>query len=709
MKKQLSKIALGLALTGFFAGQAQTQNIQPCNTYAAMDEYFEANPAARKQYEANQAELQNQLANQVKGIVAGKTAATVYTVPVVFHILHMGGAENISDATCISALNQVNSDLARMGSDTGAIAAPFKNLYVDSEIKLMLAKKDPQGNCTSGIVHRYDTRTNWSQGNVGTNYTGITWDPTKYLNIIVVKQIIPTGTVTGGGIIVGYTYKPGTWSSGALQDAIVYNYGFLTGVGNQRSLTHECGHWFNLPHTFGNTNNPGVTCGDDNIADTPPTKGNFSACPTSLSGNACHVSGTHNVENIMDYSSCPKNFTQGQTTVMRNALASSISGRSNLSSAANIIFTDVNGTSSCAPIAEYLSTNNNYTVCSGGSLTMKDFSYNGTVTTYSWSGNGNIANPTASITQVTFPTPGTATINLTVSNSNGSSSKTRTITVLNGAPGIIPPHQESFEGTGTPTGWSVQNLNAGSITWAITNAAAAHGSQSYFIDGASAAGNQTDILAMPIIDVVNNPNDTLTFKYAYARKSSTHNDVFKVEMSGDCGGTWTTVFNPSAASMASGSGGVTATSFIPTSTQWKHVNLTNYPLFSNFLSYASVKVRFSFTEATAGSGNNFFLDAINFSSTSVGVNEMAKSIRLSVYPNPANGAASVKFSLHDAANVKVEVLDVLGRTVIQPVETSFNAGEQTIVINKNNELGKGIYFVNVSLNGAKMSKKLIIE
>jgi PKD repeat protein len=709
MKKQLSTLALGIALSLSFSGQSQSQRIQPCNTYAAMDEYFDVNPASRKLYDQNQELLQNLVNQKAQQNVAGKTAATVYTVPVVFHILHMGGAENVSDATVMSALNQVNSDFAKLGADANTVAAPFANLYVDSEIKLVLAKKDPNGNCTSGIIHRYDTRTDWSQGNISTNYIGLTWDPTKYLNVIVVKQIIPTGTVTGGGIIVGYTYKPGTWPTGALQDAIIYNYGFLTGLNNQRSLTHEVGHWFNLPHTFGNTNNPGVSCGDDAIADTPPTKGNFSSCPSSLSGNTCHSSGTHNVENIMDYSSCPKNFTQGQTTVMRTSLESTISGRSNLWSATNHVFTNINSTAECAPIAEFLSTTNSYTVCSGGSLTLRDYSYNGSITSYSWSGNANFANSTASLTSATFLTPGTATVSLTVANATGSSVKTRTIIVLDGTPGANPPYFESFEANPLPTGWSIQNLNAGSVTWAHTNAAAYDGANSYFINGSLMAGNQTDILEMPIIDLLNNPTDTLTFKYAYARKNSTHNDIFKVEMSGNCGGTWTTVFNPSAAAMASGSGGVSTSPFFPSLAQWKHVNLNIYPYFGNFLSFSSVKVRFSFTEAAGGTGNNIFLDAINFSGSPVGINELAKSISFRVFPNPSGGETTVKFSLQDAAVVKVELLDILGRVIIPSEEVNYTSGDHSVTFNTNNELGKGIYFVNLSHNGTKVTKKLIIK
>jgi PKD repeat protein len=694
-----------------FMGFAQ-QPVQPCNTYAAMDEFFAANPSAKKAYEAAQEQLkasaQAKLINNNEQLLS---APPVYTIPVVFHILHEGGSENVSDQVCINALKAVNDDFAKLGSDANTIAAPFQPLFIDSEMRFRLAKKDPNGNCTTGIVHHYDTRTNWNQGGGSANYTGLTWDPQKYMNIIIVKQIIPTGTVTGGGIIVGYTYKPGTPVPSSW-DAIVYNYSYLTGQSNLRSLTHEIGHWFNLPHTFGNTNNPGVTCGDDGISDTPPTKGAFSTCPSSLSGNTCDASGQDNVENIMNYSSCPKNFTSGQTTVMRTAAASPVNGRNNLSSTGNLTATDVNGTASCAPVAEFLSASGTYTVCSGATLTFKDFSYNGTITTYAWSGDNGTTFGTPSATQcvVTFPTPGITTVSLTVSNAQGTSVKTRTVSVLNGAVGISMPYVEGFEAGSLPTNWSINNLNPGSVTWEIANVSEGVGSKSYFIDGTQATFGQIDQLVSPVMDLVNHPLDTFTFKFAYARKNSTHNDVFKVEASKDCGGAWYTIYNPSAASMANGSGGTTSSPFSPTLSQWKHVKLNDWPNWNTVSNGASVIFRFSFQEdPNFSNGNNFFLDNINFSGDANGINELTKMFKFNLYPNPSKGEATIKFNLHDAANVKIDVIDVLGKKVLPTADLNMAPGEQTYSINKNNSLNKGIYFVNLSINGAKMSKKLVIE
>jgi hypothetical protein len=724
MKRQLSKIALSLALTGSLTGFSQSQHIQPCNTYAAMEEHFAADPAAKKRFDIEQAKLNQAHADYELAKANGKAAATVYTVPVVFHILHQGGGENITDQQCISALAQVNKDYAREGSDTSQIFAPFKSLYINSDIKFMLAHKDPNGNCTSGIEHIYDARTNWQQANAGTNYTGITWDPTKYLNIIIVKNIVPTNTVVGGGIIVGYTYLPGTWGTGASQDAIVYHYSFLGGL-DARSLSHEIGHWLNLIHTFGNTNNPGVVCGSsaggDQVSDTPDTKGNFSTCPNSSTNTAYTCSSPNptnsanyyqNVQNIMDYSSCPKNFTTGQTNRMRSALAGGAGGRNNLSTAANLTFTDVDGLGNCAPIAEFLSTTNAYTVCAGGSLTLKDFSYNGTVTAYAWSGTSGVtfASPTSSLTTATFTTPGVASVTLTVSNSNGSSSDVKNVTVINAGAPVAMPYSESFEAAGLPANWSIVNPDNG-VTWAQTGIAASTGAASYYIDGTSNSPGQTDYLYMPMIDILNNPNDTMTFKYAYARYSSSNNDLFKIEASKDCGGTWGSVFAPSISSLASASGGVSTVPFAPSASQWAHVNLSNYPNWFNYTTSSTVLLRFSFTSyTTGGGGNNFYLDDINFSGNpGVGMKELSKSVSFNLFPNPSTGEATVKFKLDDAAKIKIEVLDIVGKKVLPSVETNYGVGEQSVSINKNKSLSQGVYFVNLSVNGAKMIKKLIIE
>jgi hypothetical protein len=105
-----------------------------------------------------------------------------------------------------------------------------------------------------------------------------------------------------------------------------------------------------------------------------------------------------------------------------------------------------------------------------------------------------------------------------------------------------------------------------------------------------------------------------------------------------------------------------------------------------------------------------FLDAIDVTDTlTIGINELTKSIRFNLSPNPTSGEATVKFSLSDAATISINVVDMLGKVVLPVTSTNYGSGEQSISINKNANLPKGIYFVNLTLNGAKMSRKLIIQ
>lgn len=705
MRKVLQITGL-LLISGSLALKSQ-EKVQPCDTYKAMNEYFSTNPQAKAEYEARQAEMQAQYQAYLQEKTTGKTAAFQYTIPVVFHVLHLGGSENVSDAAIINLLDNVNKDFAKQGSDIGSISPLFSGLYVDSEIKLMLAHKDPNGNCTSGITRHYDTKTNWDRSsatNFGINNYVYTWNPTKYLNIYLVKNIISTSG--GSGVVVGYTYKPGTWSSGAAPDAIVFNAGWIGS--SPRSMSHEIGHWLNLSHTFGNTNDPGQTCDDDGISDTPPTKGYYSTCPSSSGGNTCHSSGNANVENIMDYSSCPKMFTQGQTNAMRSALASGTSGRSNLSSAGNLTATDVNGTSLCGPIADlYPAT---FTVCTGSSVNFYDASYNGTVTSRSWaaSGNATIANPTAAVTGIIFGTPGVQTVSLTVSNSSGTHTATRNINVLDGTPDYgFYTYMESFESGGLPPKFTVINQTGGttwkSSTWPAT------GNFAYYIDNTINPNNAIDILETPSYDFLNSPGATFTFKYAYARKTSTHNDVFKVQATKNCGGTWEDIYTPTASFLASGSGGTTTTPFFPTPEQYKTYTVTTHPFFGSYKNSSNVKIRFYFQEdGTSGFGNNIFLDDINFESPA-GINELTKSIGFNVYPNPASGNAVIEFTLSDNAFIKYHITDITGRVVEQEKTLNLFPGTHELNINQNRKLSTGVYFVNFDINNQRISRKLIIE
>ena len=691
-------IANNIMAQGHFCGSTEVQN-----------EWFKQHPELKATFDLRQQQASDRdkvffnTKNQQK--VAASMSAADYTIPIVFHIVHTGGGENISDAQVIDAVNILNRDFASLNADLADVVPALSSIIGNPKITFVLASKDPSGNCTNGIVKHYDTKTNWQSNNF--SYYTYTWDPTKYLNVYVVKSM--------GGGAAGYTYLPGSGiPSSADVIVILSNYVGSIGTGNvylSRALTHEVGHWLDLLHTWGGTNQPGVACGDDGISDTPITKG-FTFCNLSNS-DQCNPGIEENVQNYMDYSYCSRMFTIGQAVRMQNTASSSINGRNNLSSATNLFNTGVTDPqTTCVPKLDVSASK--LTVCSGIPLNLSSYLSNAPATSYSWvaSNGAVISNSQAANTSITFNSPGTATVSCTASNVNGSSTDAIVINVLNGLPNITSNNAESFENIAIPANWAVINTTTPDSKWEITSIGANLGVKSVFIAGEELPANSIEILESPSYDFKNNQGAKFSFKYAYAKYDNTNKDVFKVMASKDCGGTWTDIWSPSNTYMANNSGGVTTTLLVPT-TEWVTYSVSDEsPFFGLFEDESNVRFRFFFQGDVGnfgfGNSNRMYLDDISFTAP-VGINEITKSIGLNLYPNPTSSAFKLSFSLSDASKVSYEVTSVTGAKLIQSNEKEFSIGSHELSINDNNQLSQGIYFLNVELNGIKMIKKIIIN
>ena len=218
-----------------------------------------------------------------------------------------------------------------LNADLSTVVAAFTNLTGDAEMEFELAKLDPNGNCTNGIDRIVTPKTyKAGDGANGSNASKINmWPRDKYLNIYTVNNI-----ASGAA---GYTYLPGSVSASIDGIIILYNYvGSIapSSVNTSRALGHEIGHWFNLPHVWGGTNQPGVACGDDGVSDTPVTKG-WTTCNLT-SNDVCNPGTEENVQNYMDYAYCYRMFTKGQCSRMRTSAQSTIAQRNNLWTTSNL-------------------------------------------------------------------------------------------------------------------------------------------------------------------------------------------------------------------------------------------------------------------------------------------------------------------------------------------------------------------------------------
>ena len=252
----------------------------------------------------------------------------VITIPVVVHVLYNSAAENISEAQIISQIEAINADFAKTNQDFKKVPAVFAKLAASTNIRFELAKTNPMGQATTGIVRKKTTRLMWSDDNkIKAEASGgsTTWDANSYLNIWVCN------TVPG---LTGYASFPG---SAMASDGIVVRYDAFGTTGKiafpfnkGRTLTHEVGHWLGLKHLWGDQQ-----CGDDGVEDTPKQRGGNTGDPVFPKISPCSPNADGEMfMNYMDFTNDASMgmFTEGQKKAMRAQFAVSGSRNSFLKS-----------------------------------------------------------------------------------------------------------------------------------------------------------------------------------------------------------------------------------------------------------------------------------------------------------------------------------------------------------------------------------------
>lgn len=687
-----------LFLFSVSATVAFAQDELHCGTDIKMNQLYEAHPEIKARRDAEDAA-------QLNSPTIASTAT--YTIPVVFHILHQGGPENISDFQVIDGMNILNRDYAKQNPDITQVIPSMQSRADSSKIQFVLATKDPLGNCTNGIIHYFDTDTDWDDQSP-TLYSH-TWDPTRYMNVYIVRTI----RLTGGFSAAGYTYFPGSFLPGDPRDAIVVldNYFGSVGTGSafqSRTLTHEVGHWLSLYHVFGSQSAAFDCNGNDQVADTPQTPG-YLFCPDPLipsTYQTCTPGVDENFQNYMDYSYCCKMFTQGQCTRMRNAMQNTNGGRNNLSTNGNLISTGViNPLSPCVPVADFKYDRER--TCIGTPVMFYDNSWNSHPTSYLWSFPGGIpSSSTDSMEAVTYNSPGVYSVTLTTSTSAGSSApvtKTNIITVNGTAAQYQTYWSEGFETVAIPnTDWQVSNSSGGS-NWVTTTDASFSGNYSAKIPFVDNTRNATTQMISPSVNLSLIVAPVLSFELAAAESNPNHINTLQVYSTIDCGATWTLLYSKTGSTLLTST--TNATPFLPIgSWQWRQetINLSSI----GFASAASFK--FIYIRDTLPAANNIFIDNINITGAS-GMNDELNEFNFSVFPNPSSGTAVVSFTLTGIHEFNVMLTDVLGRVIESPGEWAAEQGNYSCRFGENQKLNAGVYFVTVIVDGISSTKKLVVN
>jgi hypothetical protein len=601
----LKKIyCLALTISSFFLAESSAQKPiesnentarinalkKRCATSEAILKRLRSDPAY---YAANQRKLKEYQRSKVNGPSPRPTTAklsSIVTVPVVVHIV-LPNPQVVTDADVQYFIDRLNQDFSGLNPDS-TNASPFYGVRGHSLIRFALAKRDPNGMPTIGIVRRSSTATiGFEEPQVVKDASSGGSDPwpyTDYYNIWVgesengllgIAPEIGPGTSTDDGVCVNYLafsnnncYTDSTFSLA-------------------RTAVHEIGHNFGLFHIFEGgcadedfkqLTSPDISLPADLLSpsdDTPPQNEETTSCPSGIVSNGCPSLPTPSgkmYQNFMDYTedACYSMFTKGQVERMHYVLEhfrpGYLTSKALIPVAAPVpldvsVFESVNPgggeVTGCTPFS-YPST----LLCSGNTapkFRVRNFGTD-TITSLVVGYKLNNGNPVTQNITTTIPPNATTVVTFPVipigsgdnqfifftSAPNGQEdlmkSNDTLVTTLTISTPTTTPINEGFESTFPPKGWTISNPD-NDITWQKINVGKNSSSSAYLNNFNYSSFGQKDELYTPIFQYSKVDSLKLSFDLSAAVYSDPNSktiplDTLEIVVTNDCGHTFTSVY-----------------------------------------------------------------------------------------------------------------------------------------------------------------------
>ena len=631
-------------------------------------------------------------------------------IPVVVHVIHDGSAvglsSNIPDEQIFEQIRILNEDFRRLNEDADQTPAEFLPVAADANVEFVLARQDPNGLPTTGIVRIQGTKTTYDPNTDAVLIGQLSqWDPEEYMNIWVVPLVQP---------YIGYASFPISDLPGldfsatpANTDGVTIDYRFFGAGGNAsdaslgRTATHEVGHFFGLRHIWGD----GGCDVDDFVTDTPGQDSANNVCNSNPSKFSC---GNNNmIQNYMDYTpdACMNLFTEGQverfdvvlensprriTLVNNRATQDPVLAARDLSIFQIIQPVDAICDLNVVPQVEVQNTGSGLInsvqiqfIRNGAVVESKRFQLNlntGDLATlafnpYVLQGENN---------QIEFR----ITQANDLADENAANNSKFSNPVLQSE--ITLPYQYDLESF--PGDWVISNPDQ-STTWEKTSLTLNGQSQPaiYLRNYEYEAPGQYDYLISPTIDLDNYPNAQLVFEVAHATYDQPgYEDELLVSVSEDCSANFDLVnVNYQKSGIRLETSAATADEFIPTSTEQFRTEIFN---FSDFQELGKVRVSIIAKNAF---GNNVYLRNIRILPNQELSYEL--EIQSVINPAPISSGAHVNelISIRNVGNLPVSKF-VLGRTTNSSTPETYLVSELNVApqeeivfeIAKSTQLGK---------------------
>ncbi len=642
-------------------------------------------------------------------------SGVLYTIPVVFHVLHNYGDELLADDDIYYLMSVINGRFLMTTADTANIIDKFKPVAASTQIAFKLATVDPNGNQTKGIEHIF-TYLTYAQNAFPLQSEIGQWPPDKYLNVWLCYDL-PS---------FNYAYTPYEAAYAPYYDGIIIywnSYTYATGVAG------FFGNYLNLPNPCGCCSSGCVD--NDGIPDTPPCDNTFFTC-ANIYGTTCDTPNGQNVMSNVD--SCAIMFTYGQGAYMQYVLQLDFGHRDSLVTTANFLRTGMNNPMpDMLPVPDFCATPSisaraslTSFYCIGQNVVFYNKSWNDTITAVSWAFSNNAALPvsTSSTNLINkFATSGWVTVSLSAT---GNNSGTATITnpqalyVADTTPTVADGYYQDFGPGGDIDKWPMFNYYNNGFKWQTANVGFYDNTSVQYTgyDYRTFPQNMTgtpsgdfDDIFTPVFDLSDfYGNCYLNFESSGASLTNeTHfMDSLEIDYSIDLAQTWQKFGSLSGTSLAnkgivdvpyapSGMGDWVPQAFpVPTAARKRQTifRLRYHPKAdSNGISM----------------GNNFYIDRFNINSMPEGVNTVTPGASgVALYPNPArNGTWVVIRSLADIGQATIRVADVTGREVYKTIQV-FAESTARLEIPENVLPGKGIYMIQVVTGSINSTQKLIV-